>query len=104
MPRFGPVLTAMVTPMDGDGNVDFDGVGTLAKWLVERGNDGLVVTGTTGEASFQVPTSAGGLGWLPGAEIDGCVKTRQIRPWSIGSPSCVSDAVSLTAALFASRC
>jgi 4-hydroxy-tetrahydrodipicolinate synthase len=51
MPRFGPVLTAMVTPMDEDGNVDFDGVGTLAKWLVERGNDGLVVTGTTGEAS-----------------------------------------------------
>src|SRR4051812_22798 len=51
MPRFGPVLTAMVTPMDDDGNVDFDGVATLAKWLVERGNDGLVVTGTTGEAS-----------------------------------------------------
>jgi len=51
MPRFGPVLTAMVTPMDEDGNVDFEGVGQLAKWLVERGNDGLVVTGTTGEAS-----------------------------------------------------
>jgi 4-hydroxy-tetrahydrodipicolinate synthase len=41
----------MVTPMDEDGNVDFEGVATLAKWLVERGNDGLVVTGTTGEAS-----------------------------------------------------
>jgi 4-hydroxy-tetrahydrodipicolinate synthase len=51
MPRFGPVLTAMVTPMDADGNVDFEGVATLAKWLVEHGNDGLVVTGTTGEAS-----------------------------------------------------
>lgn len=51
MPRFGPVLTAMVTPMDEDGAVDFDGVGTLAKWLVDRGNDALVVTGTTGEAS-----------------------------------------------------
>ncbi len=51
MPRFGPVLTAMVTPMDANGDVDFDGVGKLAKWLVERGNDGLVVTGTTGEAS-----------------------------------------------------
>lgn len=51
MPRFGPVLTAMVTPMDADGNVDLEGAGTLAKWLVERGNDALVVTGTTGEAS-----------------------------------------------------
>jgi 4-hydroxy-tetrahydrodipicolinate synthase len=51
MPRFGPVLTAMVTPMHADGNVDFEGVATLAKWLVEHGNDGLVVTGTTGEAS-----------------------------------------------------
>lgn len=51
MPRFGPVLTAMVTPMDDDGNVDFDGIATLAKWLVDGGNDGLVVTGTTGEAS-----------------------------------------------------
>lgn len=51
MPRFGPVLTAMVTPMDADGNVDFDGVATLARWLVANGNDGLVVTGTTGESS-----------------------------------------------------
>lgn len=51
MARFGPVMTAMVTPMDGDGNVDFEGVATLAKWLVKHGNDALVVTGTTGEAS-----------------------------------------------------
>lgn len=51
MPRFGPVLTAMVTPMLDDGAVDFDGVATLASWLVERGNDALVVTGTTGESS-----------------------------------------------------
>ncbi len=51
MPRFGPVLTAMVTPFDVDGNVDLDGVARLANYLVESGNDGLVVTGTTGEAS-----------------------------------------------------
>jgi len=51
MARFGPVMTAMVTPMDDDGNVDFEGVATLAKWLVKHGNDALVVTGTTGEAS-----------------------------------------------------
>jgi 4-hydroxy-tetrahydrodipicolinate synthase len=51
MPRFGPVLTAMVTPFTEDGRVDLDGAAELATWLVENGNDGLVVTGTTGEAS-----------------------------------------------------
>jgi 4-hydroxy-tetrahydrodipicolinate synthase len=51
MARFGPVLTAMVTPFDGNGRVDLDGAAALATWLVEQGNDGLVITGTTGEAS-----------------------------------------------------
>lgn len=51
MPRFGPVITAMVTPFDADGRVDFDGTAKLAAALVEGGNDALVVTGTTGEAS-----------------------------------------------------
>lgn len=48
--RFGSVLTAMVTPFDGEGRVDVDTTVRLARWLVERGNDGLVVTGTTGES------------------------------------------------------
>lgn len=51
MPRFGPVMTAMVTPFNDDGTVDLDGAGQLAAWLVEQGNDGLVVTGTTGESA-----------------------------------------------------
>jgi 4-hydroxy-tetrahydrodipicolinate synthase len=51
MARFGQVLTAMVTPFDDQGRVDLDGAAALAQWLVEQGNDGLVVTGTTGEAS-----------------------------------------------------
>ncbi len=51
MPRFGPVLTAMVTPFTDDGALDLDGTAKLAAWLVEQGNDALVVTGTTGEAS-----------------------------------------------------
>lgn len=51
MARFGPVLTAMVTPFDENGRVDLDGAAALASWLVEQGNDGLVLTGTTGEAS-----------------------------------------------------
>ena len=52
MPRFGPVLSAMVTPMTDAGEVDLDGVATLASWLVAHGNDGLVITGTTGESSM----------------------------------------------------
>jgi 4-hydroxy-tetrahydrodipicolinate synthase len=48
--RFGRVLTAMVTPFDADGGFDPDGAAELARWLVAHGNDGLVVSGTTGEA------------------------------------------------------
>lgn len=48
---FGRVLTAMVTPMTSEGEVDYDGAATLAAHLVdEGGNDGLVINGTTGEA------------------------------------------------------
>jgi 4-hydroxy-tetrahydrodipicolinate synthase len=50
MARFGDVLTAMVTPFDANGAVDFDAAQKLAKWLVANGNDGLVIAGTTGEA------------------------------------------------------
>jgi 4-hydroxy-tetrahydrodipicolinate synthase len=51
MARFGEVLTAMITPFAGDGSVDLDEAARLARWLVDNGNDGLVVTGTTGESS-----------------------------------------------------
>src|SRR3954454_1395333 len=47
---FGRVLTAMATPMSRDGEIDFDGVQDLAAHLVDRGNDGLVISGTTGES------------------------------------------------------
>lgn len=47
--RFGEVITAMVTPFDAAGALDVDGAVALARWLVEHGNDGLVVAGTTGE-------------------------------------------------------
>lgn len=48
--RFGGVVTAMVTPFDDDGALDLDAARTLARWLVEHGNEGLVVSGTTGES------------------------------------------------------
>lgn len=52
---FGTVLTAMVTPFHEDGSVDLDGVQKVAKHLVDNGNDGIVVSGTTGES----PTTTG---------------------------------------------
>lgn len=51
MARFGKVITAMVTPFDTNGALDLDGVSRLARWLQDNGNDGLVVSGTTGESS-----------------------------------------------------
>ena len=39
----------MVTPFNEDGALDVDASVTLAKWLVEQGSEGLVITGTTGE-------------------------------------------------------
>jgi 4-hydroxy-tetrahydrodipicolinate synthase len=47
---FGRVLTAMVTPLTPDGDIDLARAAALADRLVEQGNDGLVVSGTTGEA------------------------------------------------------
>jgi 4-hydroxy-tetrahydrodipicolinate synthase len=46
----GEVLTAIVTPFDPEGRVDLDRFRALARHLVDNGSDGLVVTGTTGEA------------------------------------------------------
>jgi 4-hydroxy-tetrahydrodipicolinate synthase len=48
---FGRLLTAMVTPFTADGGLDLDGAQRLATYLVdEQDNDGLVVSGTTGES------------------------------------------------------
>ena len=47
---FGRVLTAMVTPFTPDGALDVDAAQRVANYLVDRGNDGLVVSGTTGES------------------------------------------------------
>lgn len=49
-PRFGRVLTAMITPFDSEGRLDLDGAQQLARWLVDHGSDGLVINGTTGES------------------------------------------------------
>ncbi|GAA2523017.1 dihydrodipicolinate synthase [Rarobacter incanus] len=49
-PPFGQLLTAMVTPFTDKGVVDVEAAVSLAKHLVDQGNDGLVLHGTTGEA------------------------------------------------------
>jgi len=50
MALFGQVVTAMVTPFDAGGQVDYAKAATLAKRLIDRGNDALVIAGTTGES------------------------------------------------------
>ena len=47
---FGRMITAMVTPFNKDGSVDWDGVAKLAQHLVDTGHDAIAVNGTTGEA------------------------------------------------------
>jgi 4-hydroxy-tetrahydrodipicolinate synthase len=45
---FGRLLTAMVTPFTVDGALDLKAAAELATHLVDAGNDGLVISGTTG--------------------------------------------------------
>jgi 4-hydroxy-tetrahydrodipicolinate synthase len=47
---FGRVLTAMVTPFTAGGALDADRAAALAVRLVDEGNDGLIISGTTGES------------------------------------------------------
>ena len=55
MAEIGRLLTAMVTPFDGGGNVDYSQARNLATALIDSGSEGLVVTGTTGEAPTLTP-------------------------------------------------
>lgn len=50
MPRFGRIMSALITPFDAAGAVDLDLAQRLARHLVSEGHDGLVVCGTTGES------------------------------------------------------
>lgn len=50
MAGLGRLLTAMVTPFDGAGNVDYPQAKRLAVALLSSGSDGVVVSGSTGEA------------------------------------------------------
>lgn len=50
-PYFGRLLTAMATPFNADGSVNYEKAADLAEWLINNGSDGLVVAGSTGEAA-----------------------------------------------------
>lgn len=50
MVQFGQIATAMVTPFDSKGNIDFAKTTQLVNYLIENGTDSLVVAGTTGES------------------------------------------------------
>jgi 4-hydroxy-tetrahydrodipicolinate synthase len=47
--KLGTIVTAMVTPFDERDNLAIAEAQKIARWLIERGNDGLVVAGSTGE-------------------------------------------------------
>ena len=87
MSHFGRVMSAMVTPFDAAGAVDYDVAQQLARFLVAEGNDGLVVCGTTGESptlsdeeklgmfaavveAVDVPVIAGTVGYNTAHSID----------------------------------
>ena len=48
--EFGRLITAMVTPFDDEGRVDYPQAGRLANALLDSGSDGVLLAGTTGEA------------------------------------------------------
>ena len=50
-PYFGRLLTAMVTPFNADGSINYAAGADFADWLLANGSDGLVVEGSTGEAA-----------------------------------------------------
>ena len=50
MTEIGRLITAMVTPFDSEGKVDYDQAKRLANALLDSGSDGVIVSGTTGES------------------------------------------------------
>ena len=47
---FSGSIVAIVSPMDGDGGIDWDALARLVDWHVESGTSGIVAVGTTGES------------------------------------------------------
>ena len=60
MAPFGHLLTAMITPFTPGGEVDYEKAWKLARFLIDSGSDGLVVSGTTGESPDPFQRREGG--------------------------------------------
>ena len=73
----------MVTPFTADGGLDLDGAQRLAAHLVEQGNDGLVVNGTTGESPTTTDAEKADLV----RAVVGAVGTRASVVAGVGTPS-----------------
>ena len=71
MPGLGSILTAMVTPFDADLRVDEEATVALITHLLAHGSDGLVICGTTGEASTLTDEEHLRVIELVASEIDG---------------------------------
>ncbi len=85
MAKLGRLLTAMVTPFDSEGNVDYKQAKRLALALLESGSDGVVVAGTTGESATlsveehvrliaEVKSAVGNKGTVVGGTGSNCTK------------------------------
>jgi 4-hydroxy-tetrahydrodipicolinate synthase len=89
---FGRVITAMVTPFDQEGNVNYAIAEKLADYLVNHGSDGLVVCGTTGES----PT----LSWKEEYELFRVVKNAvgdRAKVIAGTGSNCTAEAIEATA-------
>ena len=69
--ELGAILTAMVTPFDAQGRVDEEAAAALMHHLVEHGSDGLVICGTTGEATTMTDEEQLSMIRLAVAEVGG---------------------------------
>ncbi len=88
---FGRLLTAMVTPFNESGNVDFTVARELAIYLVEQGSDGIIVCGTTGES----PT----LSWREQHQLFETVKEavgKDVKVLTGTGSNCTSEAIEAT--------
>jgi len=96
-PRFGRVLTAMVTPFKADGSINFDVAIEVAEELVREGSDGLVIAGSTGEGAS--------LSAKEKLELFACIAGAVEVPVLAGSTSSnTADSVELTSQVSTTGC
>jgi len=96
-PRFGRVLTAMVTPFKPDGSINFDVAIEVADELVREGSDGLVLAGSTGEGAS--------LSAKEKLELFACIAGAVEVPVLAGSTSSnTADSIELTSQVITTGC